>query len=147
MDLDRRKKIANRAYEPYFRESFYCLGTSVMVSFILIVATVIFSVAIDTSAVFLLVVALPSLVIMDCAFNYRLSILALIERRKCDWKKAELRIIKLSIESSWSGPKGESVIPKLYPKEQEVNRVKLICKDRSDRRVVLHTVMGIKNGD
>jgi hypothetical protein len=74
-------------------------------------------------------------------FNYRLGILALIDRVKKDYESKVISIESVKIESSWSGWLWHSIITSFYPKELEVNRYKIICSDESGNKDTLRLVM------
>ena len=134
-------KYSKRAYAPYFKESIHCIEVFVFVSIILLVLFSILFVYLEISAYYILIIGLVVYALLDCAFNHRLSILAVTEMRKGDWIKQEVVIKDIILEHSSSGYMGQSVIPKLYPKELGMERYKLVCENEKKEKVVLRTVM------
>lgn len=144
MDLDRKKKIASKVYEPYHREASYCLGISVIVITFLILLGVVLSSYVDNNQVFLLFLPMILLYFFAEIFlNFRISILAFFEKRECNWENQELTILKISEDISFSG-KFHSVIRKLYPKEMEFDRYRIVCEDKNGKKVVLKSAMSNK---
>lgn len=144
MDLDRKKKFAKKAYKPYFFEARHCFMIYVLVSLIISVLFIAFSMIYDTNTIPFLVSVLVIYLIADCLLNYRLSFMAMLEMKSLHWNKQELTIVKISKDYAWSGYLWTSVLPKLYPKEQRVDKYKLICKEESGENIVLRSVMSGK---
>jgi hypothetical protein len=143
MALD-KDKISKKAYEPYFREAGHCFANFILISILVAIVFLSITYATGDNVISAALFIVAFYLVLDAIFNYRLSFLAMYEKRKCDWEKQNLVIDKIISEDTWTARLGESVIYKLYPKELHVYRYKLICYNQSGDKVVLRAVMSAK---
>lgn len=143
MVSDKRKKLAEKAYEPYFEEAIYCLENYIIACLAVIILFILCSFVFAVNMWPLITLALGILTILECLGNFRLSFLAKLENRRLLWIKRNLTIIKITEDFSTSTRWG-SILPKLYPKNQRMNRYKLICVDQNQKRYKLRSAMSGK---
>ena len=131
------KRTMRNEYRPYIKEFLYCLGIDAIIILILIVCAVAFGAPLlKVMGLYIL----PAFLVAETAVNYRLAILICIERRSRS--PIQRRAAVISIDAEWSASgKYESIIEKLYPKEMEVGRYKIICEMPDNKRFRVRSVM------
>lgn len=144
MDLDRRKKIALKSYEPYYKESLHCLQVFVLISLLLLIVFIVLYQSIGKIVIFPYLLIESVYLCGDCLLNHRITILSLIERKHLDWDCQNVTIVRICDDYSWSGRMWESVIPQLYPKALSVNRYKIVCETQDKKQLNLRAVMSGK---
>ena len=145
MDFNRKKRLSNRAYEPFLLEARYNLITTMAVSFVIIIMFVVFSITkkIDVSTIIFRI--LVFYFCLELILVYRVSIFVLFERKKCVWNEEKVVIEDIVAYRSLGDSKnGESVISKIYPKRQRFDRYKIVCQKEDGKRLVLRSVMSKK---
>ena len=144
MDLRKMNLNAQKAYRPYRLESIYCIITYVIVVLVLFIVFLAFGYnnKIKMTGIYISIIVVYT--ICNFFFNHLIHVMTTIEYKKKNWIKQELTICQIKKEASWSGHLWESIIPKLYPKEQLVDRYKIICTDKNGKEVILRSVMGGK---
>lgn len=144
MDSKKKEKKARDAYRPYFKESMDTLIRSVLIILCILTFSVAFSLVYENYFYLFATFAVFLYVICDCVLNYRLVILALIERKKNEWICEEIEVVRIKDEWVWSGYLWKSRLSKLYPKEMHVGRYKLECKNKEGKKINLRSVMSGK---
>lgn len=126
--------VVNKAYEPYIKEGIFCLFQGVLLA--ILVLLIAFA-----SKIYWLLLNIPLYFISECYLNFRLPILFLCEKKHA-WETRTVEITCVKYENSGTVKYGSgSIISKLYPKEQQVGRYKLICKNQSGKKLILRSVM------
>ena len=130
------KQTMRNEYRPYIKEFLYCLGIDAIITLIIIILAVSFNVP------HLCLYFLPFLA-AEVAWNYRVAILIFIERPSRSPVQCRAAVKVIDTEWSASGKYG-SIIDKLYPKELEVGRYKIICEMPEGKRFRVRSVMARK---
>lgn len=143
MDLDKRKRVARVAYEPYTKEATHSLFVYLLVSGLFVLGTVgLFSFGQSVNALYLGASLWAVYTVMEGIMNFRVFFCILSERRRSTWLEQELTIIQIKQAFSVSGQWLEgSCIPRLYPKAQRMDAYVLICKNAQEKQVVLRTAI------
>ena len=145
MDFNRKKRLSNRAYEPFLLEARYNLITTIAISFFIIIMFIAFSIDKKIDVSIMIFNVLIFYFCLELALVYRICILVLFERKKCVWNEERVVIKKVkAYQSPCDSKNSESVISKLYPKGQRFDRYKVICQTESGKRLILRTVMSKK---
>lgn len=134
------KRTMRNEYRPYIKEFLYCLGIDALIILILIICAVAFG---EPLLHVVGLYVLPAFLVVETLLNYRLAILIFIERRSRSPIQRRAAVIAIDREWSASG-KYESIIEKLYPKELEVSRYKIICETPENKRFRVRSVMAGK---
>ena len=126
-------KVAVNAYEPYFKEALFCLWFDIIIELIISAFLVLIKVA------FLLWI-IPIFFVFELFANFRIAVLAIIERRKSRYAIKDVYITDLHIEDSASGHWG-SILPRLYPPNLQIERYRLTCTGPDGKKIMLRCAM------
>ena len=135
-----KEQELHNAYDPYNREALYSLRLDILIVLCLAILLALFGALPKYAAVFWV---FPFYFLLELVFNYSLALLGRIESKKQLYASRQVRIQSIAEEYSPSGHWG-SVIPRLYPKQLNVSRSKLICLDDSGKRLRLRSVVSGK---
>ena len=126
------------AYEPFHKECLHCIAVDFAVVLVMLVGVLFISTKGYDLKVLLTgagaILALYFLV--EFFLNYRLSILARLEKQFHLIIADELLYEDISEEFSFSGRWG-SILPKLYPKEKSVGRFRVRMRNREEESISL----------
>ena len=131
------------AYSPYRKEARYCLIVDLIISVFGCVLVFYMYALVNKTAIWLLG-AFPSLLIIESFVNYRLAILSLIEEKHQLVVQKTVTLGTFKKEDSASSHWG-SIIPKLYPKEMNMQRYKMRCIDTNGEKLTLRCAMSLRN--
>lgn len=122
-------KYLKKNTAPYIRELLYVLCIDLIIVLLLCFIFLIPNWS-SVSDVRGIVLALACIILIyitvELFFNYRLGLLAIIDKYKGDYREYEGIITDYIVESSASGWLWNSIIPKLYPKQLGVNRFRIL---------------------
>ena len=134
-----KERELHNAYEPYNREALYCLRVDILLVLGLVIAFTLFGGWNYPQLYWVF----PFYFLLELIFNYSLAILGFFERKLGLFLQKKIKIVRITEDYSPSGHWG-SVIPKLYPKQVNVSRNKLICTDEDGKRLRLRSAMSGK---
>lgn len=127
-----------RSYEPYQRESAHCFFLAVVFSSI---AFLLYGVCGGLRIWKGFLWFLIGYLIVELLTNGYLGLISPIELSKKAFVIDSLFIDKIEIAHSWSGHWGESIIPKLYPKQLRMQSYKVFCTSMDGKSIVLRIAM------
>ena len=141
------KKEFERAFSPYRKEAKHCLMKDVFLAFALCILIAIF-VNSDKNLIVMFWI-IPLYFFIECAINYRLAIITMIEEHKRCVITKNVLIENKKNEWSPSGPRySDGAMPFLYPKGMKVERYKIKCTDISTgKKIYLRCAMSLKNAE
>jgi hypothetical protein len=133
------KRENKSKYSPFYREALYCLVSDVVA---LIVACIVFLLCTIQGVDPQLLLIVPVIFLICIFVNYRLAILAVIEKRFNLYTTFQINIEKVSDEymlsSRW---RYKSAFHCIYPKELHVGRYRLSCRKDDGKKVRLWCVL------
>ena len=138
--MHKKEDYYHNAYEPYILEALFCFGLDLLLSLLMII--IIVKYGLFESTFFCL--AIPVYFLVAVFVNYRIALLSILERINKAYISTSFCIYEIQEEWSASGPWG-SIIPKLYPKNQGVDRYKIIGIDSTGKPIKLHCAISEKN--
>ena len=144
MDIKRKKKLAARAYEPFFLEALHNLIITTIVVLLITISLVIICKGKNVSALIFILPILLLYITLELVFTYKTCILALLERKKSLWEEKTVVIKKIVAFRSGADPMMDSAMSKIYPKKMSVDRYKVICETEEGDKLVLKTVLSFR---
>lgn len=120
---------------PYRREALYCL----LIDFIIIVLSSMTFYLVNVP--WQLYLMLPTYLLFECVANYRISILLHVEQSLKQIKTCNVVITQLTEDCSGSGWLWNSILPKLYPKEINMQRYWIVCKTENGKVLRIRSAM------
>ena len=142
-DMQVSEREVSRAYEPYRKEALYTFVISIAV--MIVCALVILPWGIDFPKVYIVLgIGYLGILLMEAVSIFRTALLSVIEKHRGCYVKAEIRMTRLHDEFIPSG-KYASIIPKLYPKELQVEPHKIKCVDADNNKLTLRSAMRAKH--
>lgn len=141
--MDLRNRDVVRAYEPYRKEALYCLVVDVLI--ILGCAAMVITTGVRDRGILSLFGGFFVLFfVIEIFTDFRLGLLSRIEESCQLYVQLVIQVVQIKEEHSTSGHWG-SIIPKLYPKNLNVQRYKISCFDSNMKKLRLRSAMGEKN--
>lgn len=133
-------KRENRSkYSPFYREAIYCLVSDLVVSVVASIVLLLFNIQ-NIAPQLLLII--PTFFLICIFLNYRLAILAIIEKRFNRYVTSEIKIEKISNEymlsSRW---RYKSAFQCIYPEKLYAGRYHLSCQNAAGKKVKLWCVL------
>lgn len=142
-DMQVSERELSRAYEPYRKEAWYTFVTTTVV--MIVCALVILPWGIHVPGVYLVLgIGYLGILLLEAVSIFRTALLSGIEMRRGLYVRVEIRMTSLRDEFIPSG-KYASIIPKLYPKELQVEPHKIKCVGADNNKLTLRSAMRAKH--
>ena len=137
--MSKVKRENSSKYSPFYREAIYCLVSDLVVSIVACIVLLLFNIQ-NIAPQLLLII--PTFFLICIFLNYRLAILAIIEKRFNRYVTSEIKIEKISSEymlsSRW---RYKSAFQCIYPEKLYVGRYHLSCQNAAGKKVKLWCVL------
>lgn len=126
---------------PYIKESIIAFSiSSIIIIFGIILLYSVAEYEFYKVLLFIIIPLTSIYFIIEYAFNYRLGVLAYIDKRNNDFITAKLTILNIEKDYSLSSKNGD-LVSKFYPKNMGVMRYKIITQDEYGKKVTIRAVM------